>query len=116
MPPHCLLTAAPHCLQGLWACRLFSVQEPLSVRGGLHLPSITPPSPPAGPSGCCKSTTVRVLASVLGFEVVEWAPPTPTTWSEHRYQVRGAGRGGEGGDADCLPSSSPPPPLPPTHA
>ena len=90
MPPHCLLTAGPRCLQGLWACRLFSVQEPMSVRGGLHLPSITHPSPPAGPSGCCKSTTVRVLASVLGFEVVEWAPPTPTTWSEHRYLVRGA--------------------------
>ena len=59
-----------------------------------------PPSPPlAGPSGCCKSTTVRVLASVLGFEVVEWAPPTPTTWSEHRYQVSRASMCGWGGDA-----------------
>lgn len=46
--------------------------------------------PHTGPAGCGKSTTVEVLAKELGFQLVEWAPSTHTTWSEARYQVRGA--------------------------
>jgi hypothetical protein len=42
----------------------------------------------AGPPGCGKSTTVRLLAQERGMEVVEWAAPTPTTWEEYKYQVR----------------------------
>lgn len=42
---------------------------------------------PAGPPGCCKSSMVRVLADELGFDIVEWTAPTPTMWSEYKYQV-----------------------------
>jgi hypothetical protein len=31
---------------------------------------------------------VRVLASELGYELVEWTPPAPTLWSELLQQVR----------------------------
>jgi hypothetical protein len=34
---------------------------------------------------------LRLLAQQLSFEVVEWATPTPTLWTEHSYQV-GLGR------------------------
>lgn len=40
-----------------------------------------------GPSGCGKSATLHVLASSLGFEVVEWNAPVPTLWSDYQYQV-----------------------------
>jgi hypothetical protein len=51
------------------------------------------PPPPththAGPPGCGKSVTVRVVAASLGFEVMEWTPPVPTLWADHQYMVRG---------------------------
>ncbi|KAG1671126.1 hypothetical protein FOA52_005378, partial [Chlamydomonas sp. UWO 241] len=40
-----------------------------------------------GPPGSCKSCTIRVLASELGLEIVEWTPPAPNAWSEYRYQA-----------------------------
>ena len=44
-------------------------------------------NPSTGPSGCGKSATLRVLASSLGFEVVEWNAPVPTLWADYQYQV-----------------------------
>ena len=38
-----------------------------------------------GPTGCAKSSVVRVLATERGYEVHEWTPPTPTLWSEHTH-------------------------------
>ena len=38
-----------------------------------------------GPSGAGKSTAARLLAASAGFCVVEWAPPVPTLWAEHRH-------------------------------
>eukprot|EP00955_Chlamydomonas_euryale_P078510 363169-Chlamydomonas_euryale.AAC.3 len=43
-----------------------------------------------GPPGCGKTCTVRVVAGELGFDVVEWTPPAPTLWTEHRYQAADA--------------------------
>mmetsp|Transcript_10091 Transcript_10091/g.27615 ORF Transcript_10091/g.27615 Transcript_10091/m.27615 type:complete len:193 (-) Transcript_10091:1475-2053(-) len=40
----------------------------------------------SGPVGCGKSTTVRLLASELGYHVVEYNPPTPTLWLELQQQ------------------------------
>jgi len=41
----------------------------------------------AGPVGCGKSTTVRLLAAELGYQVVEYIPPAFTLWSELQHQV-----------------------------
>lgn len=35
-----------------------------------------------GPAGCGKSATLRVLASFLGFTVVDWQAPALPTWDE----------------------------------
>ncbi|KAK9814703.1 hypothetical protein WJX72_010168 [[Myrmecia] bisecta] len=40
-----------------------------------------------GPTGCGKSTCIRVLAAELGYELTEWQPPVPTLWAEHQYQA-----------------------------
>eukprot|EP00884_Botryococcus_braunii_P009114 jgi/Botrbrau1/18203/Bobra.53_1s0062.1 len=45
-----------------------------------------------GPAGSGKSATVKALAAELHFDVVEWHPPAPTSWSEHQYHV---GMGGQ---------------------
>ena len=47
-----------------------------------------------GPSGAGKSTAARLLAAAAGFAVVEWAPPVPTSWHEHRH-ASAQGGGGE---------------------
>jgi len=46
--------------------------------------------------GCGKSTTVRVVAAELGYEVVEYLPSTPTLWAELQHQVRSRVTGGSG--------------------
>ena len=49
-----------------------------------------------GPSGAGKSTAARLLAAAAGMCVVEWAPPVPTSWQEHRHaSAQGGGGGGE---------------------
>lgn len=55
-----------------------------------HQQQLLLPPPPrllivSGPPGCGKSTTVRVLASELGFDVLEWVAPLPTLWDEHAH-------------------------------
>ena len=37
--------------------------------------------------GCGKSTTIRLLAAELGYQIVEYTPPAPTLWSELQHQV-----------------------------
>jgi hypothetical protein len=41
----------------------------------------------AGPTGCGKSATLRVLAESMGFELTEWQAPVPTLWQDYQYQV-----------------------------
>lgn len=40
-----------------------------------------------GPSGSGKSAVVKVLAKALGYDILEWEQPVPTSWDEHQYQV-----------------------------
>jgi hypothetical protein len=43
----------------------------------------------SGPAGAGKSAAARVLAAAAGFALVEWAPPVPTLWEEHRHHGGG---------------------------
>jgi hypothetical protein len=47
----------------------------------------------SGPAGAGKSAAARVLAAAAGFSIVEWAPPVPTLWEEHRHHGGGGGGG-----------------------
>ena len=40
-----------------------------------------------GPPGSGKATVVRTLAKQHGCGVVDWQPPVPTLWHEHRHNV-----------------------------
>ena len=41
----------------------------------------------AGPPGSGKSTVVHTLAKQHGCSVVDWQPPVPVLWHEHRHNV-----------------------------
>jgi len=49
-----------------------------------------------GPPGCGKSAAVKLIANEQGREILEWKPPVPTLWEEHKHlsHNHNAGTGG----------------------